>query len=90
MLQLYLVRELGQAVYRAWERKSRPLTPAQVRRAMPTLLAQLGTPARPCLPRGVSPGRPKGLRPDPAPRFPVVRKHLKKNKKNEKPLKVPA
>jgi hypothetical protein len=82
MVQLFLARELGQALYRPWESKDRPLTPAQVRRVMPVLLTLLGTPARPCRPRGVSPGRPKGFRPQPAPRFSVVRKHPKKGKKD--------
>jgi DDE superfamily endonuclease len=72
--QLYLARELGQALHRPWERIDRPVTPQQVRRVMPAILAQVGTPARPCQPRGKSPGRAKGFRPQPAPRFPVVRK----------------
>ncbi len=75
--QLYLARELGQALHRPWECTDRPVTPQQVRRVMPTILLQLGTPARPCQPRGKSPGRPKGFRPEPAPRYPVVRKTLK-------------
>lgn len=75
--QLYLARELGQALHRPWERTDRPVTPQQVRRVMPTILWQLGTPARPCQPRGKSPGRSKGFRPAPAVRFPVVWKTLK-------------
>jgi hypothetical protein len=90
MIQLYLARDLGQALYQPWERKDRPVTPAQVRRIMPAILTQLGTPARPCQPRGVSPGRAPGFRPKPAPRFPVVRKHPKKVKKNESPIQAPA
>ena len=74
--QLYLARELGQALHRPWERIDRPVTPQQVRRVMPAILLQVGTPARPCQPRGKSPGRAKGFRPQPAPRFPVVRKAL--------------
>jgi hypothetical protein len=77
MNQLYLARQLGHAVHRPWERTDRPLTPQQVRRAMPSILLQLGTPARPCQPRGKSPGRAKGFRPEPAARFPVVWKTLK-------------
>jgi len=77
MNQLYLARELGQALHRPWECTDRPVTPQQVRRVMPTILLQVGTPARPCQPRGKSPGRPKGFRPEPAPRFPVVWKTLK-------------
>src|SRR5437870_3661338 len=75
--QLYLARDLGQALHRPWERKDRPVTPQQVRRVMPAILLQLGTPAHRCQPRGKSPGRAKGFRPQPAPRFPVVRKTLK-------------
>jgi hypothetical protein len=77
MNQLYLARELAQVLSRPWERKDRPVTPQQVRRIMPALLQQLGTPARACQPRGKSPGRAKGFRPEPAPRFPVVWKTLK-------------
>lgn len=86
MTQLYLARDLGLATLRPWERKDRPITPAQVRRAMPVILRLLGTPARPCRPRGVSPGRALGFRPKPAPHFPVVRKHPKKAKKTVSPL----
>lgn len=88
MVELYLARGLGQALYQPWERKDRPVTPAQVRRIMPALLVQLGTPARPCRPRGVSPGRTKGFQPKPAPRFSVVRKHPKKGKKNDAPAQA--
>jgi hypothetical protein len=75
--QLYLARELGQALHRPWESTDRPVTPQQVRRVMPAILLQVGTPARRCQPRGKSPGRAKGFRPLPAPRFSVVRKTLK-------------
>lgn len=70
--QLYVARELGQALHRPWESTARPVTPQQVRRVMPAILSQVGTPARPCQPRGKSPGRAKGFRPNPAPRYPVV------------------
>jgi len=75
--QLYLARELGQALHRPWERTDRPVTPQQVRRVMPAIVVQVGTPARRCQPRGKSPGRAKGFRPEPAARFAVVRKTLK-------------
>jgi DDE superfamily endonuclease len=75
--QLYLARELGQALHRPWERTDRPVTPQQVRRVMSVIVLQVGTPARRCQPRGKAPGRAKGFRPEPAPRFPVVRKTLK-------------
>jgi hypothetical protein len=78
--QLYLARELGQALHRPWERKDRPVTPQQVRRVMPTILSQLGTPARRCQPRGKSPGRAKGFHPQRAQRHPVIWKTSKKDK----------
>jgi len=86
--QLCLARDLGQAAYHPWEPTNRPLTPRQVRRVMPTLLSQLGTPARPCQPRGKAPGRAKGFRPKPATRFPVIVKNSKKAKKPE--VSIPA
>ncbi len=88
--QLYLARDLGQAAYHPWERKDRPLTPRQVRRVMPTLLSELGTPARPCQPRGYAPGRPKGFHPKPAKRFSVIVKNSKKTKKSDVPLQSSA
>ncbi|GHO88551.1 NF041680 family putative transposase [Dictyobacter formicarum] len=72
--QLWLARSLGQACFRPWESHQRPITPRQVRRVMPTILQQLGTPTRVCQRRGKSPGRPPGFRPRPAPRYPVVLK----------------
>jgi hypothetical protein len=72
--QLLLAKQLGQAVLRPWESTQRAVTPRQVRRVMPSILLQLGTPAEPPKPRGKSPGWPKGRVRTPAPRFPVVRK----------------
>jgi hypothetical protein len=74
MNQLVLARSLGQASYRPWERRPHVLTPRQVRRVMPALLQQLGTPARVPKPRGKSPGWHKGTpRTRPA-RFEVLKK----------------
>ena len=80
MNQLMLARHLGQAVYRPWEPTRRPLTPRQVRRSMPSILKQVGTPARMCQPRGKSPARAPGFHPQPVPRFPVVLKGKRKAK----------
>lgn len=80
-LQVYLARALGQAALLPWEAKGRPVTPRQVRRVMPTLLSQVGTPVRVCQPRGKAPGRVKGFHPRPAPRYPVI--HKTRNKKNK-------
>jgi hypothetical protein len=59
-----------------WERRLTPtgLTPYRVRRAFSGLLPALGTPARPPKPCGRSPGRPKGRRAGPAPRYPALKK----------------
>ena len=71
---LLLCQQTGLAVLRPWESRQRPATPRQVRRVMPSILQQLGTPARPSKPRGKSPGWCKGRVRTPAPRFPVVKK----------------
>jgi hypothetical protein len=72
--QLLLLKQSGQVVLRPWESKERAPTPRQVRRVMPAILAQLGTPAPAPKPRGKAPGWPKGKARAKAPRFPVVRK----------------
>ena len=82
-LQLYLARPLGLAALLPWEAKGRPVTPRQVRRVMPTLLCQLGTPVRACQPRGKAPGRAKGFHPQHAPRYPVSRKTSNTQKKGK-------
>ena len=82
--QLVLARPLVQGVYRPWEHRRAVLTLPQVRRAMPTLLLELGTPARAPQPRGKAPGRPKEFHPQPAARHPVIRKTSKKSKKHKK------
>jgi hypothetical protein len=82
-LQLYLARDLAQHALLPWEAKGRPVTPRQIRRVMPTLLSQPGTPVRVCQPRGKAPGRAKGFRPRQAPRSPVIHKTSKKEKKSK-------
>src|SRR5258706_6694709 len=80
---LVLARPLLQGCYRPWETRHSVLTLAQARRAMPTLLTQLGTPARPPQPPGKTPGRAKGFHPKPATRHPVIRKTSKTHKKRK-------
>ena len=81
---LVLARPLVQGCYRPWETRSSVRTLTQVRRAMPTLLQQLGTPARAPQLRGKAPGRAKGFHPKPRTRHPVIRKTSKKRKKSKK------
>jgi hypothetical protein len=76
--QLRLARRAIADVHLPWERPQRParraLTPARVRQAFPQLLVALGTPAAAPKPCGRSPGRPRGARAGPAPRYPAVKK----------------
>lgn len=74
--QLRLARPLVCDQRLPWERPLPPLglTPYRVRRAFPHLLMILGTPAAPPKPCGRSPGRPKGARAGPAPRYPAIKK----------------
>lgn len=81
---LVLARPLVQGCYRPWETRHSVLTLGQVRRAMPTLLHELGTPARPPQRRGKAPGRAKGFHPTPRTRHTVIRKTSKKQKKSKK------
>ena len=74
MNHLVLARSCGQASYHPWERRRSLVTPRQVRRVMPAILLQLGTPAQVPKPRGKSPGWRKG-RPRRRPaRFEVIKK----------------
>jgi hypothetical protein len=56
-----------------WERPrpEHPLSPYRVRRGFCAVLLVVGTPANAPKPCGCSPGRPKGRRSPPAPRYPV-------------------
>src|SRR6266581_4173483 len=81
---LVLTRPLVEGCYRPWETRSKGATLAQVRRALPSLLHQLGTPARPPQLRGKAPGRAKGFHPKPRTRHPAIRKTSKKQKKSKK------
>jgi hypothetical protein len=75
--QLWLARALVADRRLPWERPlpTDRLTPGRVRRTVPGLCLQLGTPVPPPQPRGNAPGRPRGQAPDPHPRYAVVRRH---------------
>ena len=72
--QLGLARLLASVQRHDWERKTSERTPSQVRRAMSKIIAELPSPARAPQPRGKAPGRRKGAKVKPAPRFKVVYK----------------
>ena len=82
--QLVLARPLAAALRQAWENPRRQPTPQQVRRCMGRILAGLGTPARPCQPRGYSPGWTPGRVRKAAPTYPVVYKAAVKPPKGKK------
>jgi len=85
---LVLARPLLEGGYRPWETRRSLPTLTQVRRAMPTLLHKLGTPARPPQRRGKAPGRAKGFHPVPSTRHAVIRKTSKKPKTSKKVASV--
>jgi hypothetical protein len=82
---LYVSRDVIERSIRPWERYKpappvgRPATPSQARRGFGRLLPELGTPASAPQPRGKSPGRAKGYRPQPRKRFKVVYKGRKQS-----------
>ena len=78
--QLVLARPRVEGERRPWERRTRPATPRQVRRAMGQIIVQLGTPARPPQRRGKAPGRAVGAVVKRAERYAVVRKSPPKAK----------
>ncbi len=74
--QLRLARSGVADLRLPWERHydTGRLTPVRVRRVVSTLLAGLGTPAKPPKPCGRSPGRPKGRLSGRAKRYPALKK----------------
>ena len=74
--QLRLARGLVADCRLPWERPRDPhrLTPTRVRRGFRGLVQILGTPARAPKPTKAGPGRPKGSRRGPAPRYPVIKR----------------
>lgn len=78
---LFLARDRVLDRARKWEKASAtpvPLSPGRVKRALPGLWAQIGTPAAPSKTRGKSTGRPLGFQPPPRPRYPVLKKRPKR------------
>jgi hypothetical protein len=82
---LYVNRDIVGRSVRPWERYKpippvgQPASPSQARRSFGRLLPELGTPASAPRPRGKSPGRAKGDRPQPRKRFKVVYKGKKRS-----------
>jgi len=74
--QLGLARMCVEDLRLPWERRYEAgrLTPIRVHRAVSTLLAHVGTPAKPPKPCGRSPGRPKGRLSGKAKRYPALKR----------------
>ncbi len=77
--QLLLLRTEVEAMRPAWHPRFRngkalPLTPSQVQRAALRYLLTLGTPSKTPRAAGKGKGRPKGYRPAPRVRYPLVKK----------------
>lgn len=75
--QLWMARHLADALPRPWERnlpnmKQRLISPTLVQRDFARIIRQLGTPAQPPKPRGISPGRRQGTKLPPRPHHQVV------------------
>jgi hypothetical protein len=76
LTQLRLARPVAADRKLPWEkpRSTGRLTPGRVRRDFLRLLSLTGTPARPPKNTRAGPGRPKGSKTTPAPRYPVTKK----------------
>lgn len=66
-----------------WQRTQDKLSPGRVAGAFASILAAIGTPAKPPKVRGKSPGRALGGRPSPRARYPTVKKQAPRAKKPE-------
>jgi hypothetical protein len=88
--QLFLSRDLAGSLRQRWERANRGSTPRQVRRCMGRIIAQLGTPARGCQPRGKSPGWLVGRARKPVTTYRVVFKASEKTKTGRKSAVKPS
>jgi hypothetical protein len=88
--QLWLARELAQAMPYPWERylaqpQGPVLSPSMVQRDFARIIRQIGTPAQPPKPRGNSGGRPRGTKLQRRTRHTVVRKSKKRRKTASRP-----
>src|SRR5699024_3271306 len=78
--QLRLAHRMSPDLCRPWEKRARPgrgSSPHRVRRGFRHLQEQVGTPARVPKRSGPGPGRPRGGKNRPAPRYPVWTKRIK-------------
>lgn len=81
--QLWLARKDCTDHPLPWQAPQDALAPGRVAQAFASILAAIGTPAPPPKQRGKAPGRAKGEKPSPRPRYPTVKKRVSKPKKSE-------
>ena len=82
MMQLWLARDLAEAMLRPWERylpeaERETASPSIVQRDFGRIIRQIGTPAEPPKPRGNSLGRVKGHQQPRRKHHPVIKKNKK-------------
>ena len=84
--QLWLARKDCTDHPLLWQAPQDSLAPGRVAQAFASILAAIGTPAPPPKQRGKAPGRAKGEKPSPRPRYPTVKNESLNPKKPSKPL----
>ncbi|PHX53256.1 hypothetical protein CP500_022445 [Tychonema bourrellyi FEM_GT703] len=82
--QLWLARQLVAQCPLPWQKAQVKLTPGRVAQSFGSILAVLGTPARPPKLRGKSPGWLRGRKRRPRIRYPTVKKGFARPKKLNK------
>jgi hypothetical protein len=82
--QLWLARQLVTQRPLPWQKAQVKLTPGRVAQSFGSILAVLGTPARPPKLRGKSPGWPRGRKRRPRIRYPTVKKGFARTPKPNK------
>ncbi len=70
-----------------WQSAQQTLSPGRVAQAFPSIIAGIGTPAKPPKTRGKSPGRSQGQVQVPRIRYPTVKKRVSKRRKAKMPDK---
>jgi hypothetical protein len=80
--QLYLAAPLAHQLPRPWDAKkisspSTLLSPSAVQRDFARIINEIGTPAKPPKPRGISPGRRKGVKLQPRKALNIIFKSKK-------------
>jgi hypothetical protein len=85
--QLWFARNEAQDPPLPWQAPQDKLAPGRVVQAFASILIAVGTPAKPPISRGKSPGRALGDLPPPRTRYPTVKKRHSNAKKSKKILK---